>query len=128
MGSQSLASFIASLIGEQKLFRSDQALASAIGVAQSRINRLRRGELDTLNALSLLKLASITNTDPGYLLRLAGKDEWARELENLYEQPVRLPLPKRRIMERMLELPEPDQQALDRVLQCFFERARRQQK
>ena len=119
-----LAVFVDSLIGEDRRFQSEAALAHAIGVAQPKVNLVRRGKVRSLNLLSLLKLANVTDTDPSDVLRMAGHATLADELADLYEPGPRLPFQTRRLMKRLLALSEPEQQTFEQFF-AMLERARR---
>lgn len=64
-------------------FPSKQAFAKAIGVTPSRFSRVLSGNY-ALNVLNCLRLAKLTGDSASRVLRVAGKNEIADLMEELY--------------------------------------------
>jgi plasmid maintenance system antidote protein VapI len=92
-------------------YGTSMAIAEAIGMSRSAFARGVKHE-DTLSEDNLLRLAEAAGEDPGKVLRLAGKGDFADRVERLYGAP-RAPLST--VDRTFLALDERHKRALLRV-------------
>ena len=74
-----------------KRYGTQTALAKAIGITDSRLAKVLKGDSGALSVLNCLRLAKVAGMSPSQILRAAGKTEIAVLIENMYgesAQPV----------------------------------------
>lgn len=71
------------LQAQVRRFKTQTALAEAIGISQSRLGRVMRGEY-SLEVANCLRLAKVAGERPSVVLRAAGKADVAELIEETY--------------------------------------------
>lgn len=72
-------------------YGTQTALAKAIGITDSRLAKVLKGESGALSVLNCLRLAKVAKMSPSQILRAAGKSDIAALIEDMYgesAQPV----------------------------------------
>lgn len=65
-------------------YGTQAALAKAIGITDSRLAKVLKGESGALSVLNCLKLAKVAEMSPSQILRAAGKSDIAVLIEDMY--------------------------------------------
>lgn len=65
-------------------YGTQTALAKAIGLTDSRLAKVLKGDAGTLSTLSCLRLAKVAGISPSQVLRAAGKSDVATLIEDMY--------------------------------------------
>jgi len=65
-------------------YGTQSALARAIGITDSRLAKVLKGESGALSVLNCLRLAKVAHMSPSQILRAAGKSDIAALIEDMY--------------------------------------------
>lgn len=65
-------------------YGTQTALAKAIGITDSRLAKVLKGESGALSVLNCLRLAKVARMSPSQILRAAGKSDIAALIEDMY--------------------------------------------
>lgn len=65
-------------------YGTQTALAKAIGITDSRLAKVLKGDAGALSVLNCLRLAKVAGLPPSQILRAAGKSEIAALIEDMY--------------------------------------------
>lgn len=81
MSANDLQALLKSLVDR---YGTQTALAKAIGITDSRLAKVLKGESGALSVRNCLRLAKVAHLSPSQILRAAGKSDIADLIEQLY--------------------------------------------
>jgi len=73
-------------------YGTQTALARAIGITDSRLAKVLKGQSGALSVLNCLRLAKVARMSPSQILRAAGKSDIAALIEDMYGESAQPPL------------------------------------